>query len=515
MADQVIDPDETGLDQVSDDGYWRFVDDQWVATEKQIIALGNGSTPHDHGPVLSDDGFWELIDDDWKPSQKQIEALEEGAMPHNANATGHIDSHPTISVDYKTEILNVFTNLEPQQKMYVVVGASLFALLLSIILIVASISPAATLDDAIKDLDSDGIEDSLDDCPNGKSNWESDNVSDFDGDGCQDSSGDLVDDNDGILDLVDLCRIGSKNWIAKNTSDFDRDGCDNEQDPDDDNDGWSDAEENLCGSHPRDANSLATNSDNDAFCDLRDADDDNDGWSDSEEASCNTDPIDSNSVPEDSDQNNICNNNEEPNFVWVYQSVQYSTYLPLDINDYNYYNSKDHTCCYEDEDYLEYSTPDAGYVIEIAQSLEEMAIANGHTSQLEKAEFILAFVGAIPYVLDPDDDYDHPKYPIEILWENEGDCEDSTALYLSLMEALGYQTILVLLEVKADSTDTWGGHAMVGIRIPGHSGDSFSLDGSSVEYFSAETTAWYDDEFDGIGLNIWHDMQLITTYEID
>jgi len=201
-------------------------------------------------------------------------------------------------------------------------------------------------------------------------------------------------------------------------------------------------------------------------------------------------------------------------FSWEYQSNQYSISLALDKETYNFWKSKDHTCCYEDEDYLKYSTPDAGYVIETAQSLEDMAIANGHTSQLEKAEFILAFVGTIPYVFDPDDDWDHPKYPIETLWENGGDCEDSSALYASLMEALGYQTILVLLEAKYEPSDTWGGHALVGIHIPNHSGDSFTLSGDSKSYFIAETTAWYD-ESDGIGIDLWYDLQNITTYAIN
>ena len=98
---------------------------------------------------------------------------------------------------------------------------------------------------------------------------------------------------------------------------------------------------------------------------------------------------------------------------------------------------------------------------------------------LEKSEFILSFVGSIPYVLDPDDNFDHPKHPIETLWDNGGDCEDSSALYASIMESLGYETVFVLLEAMADDGDSWGGHAMIGIYIPNHSGEYFSLDGDS------------------------------------
>ena len=160
----------------------------------------------------------------------------------------------------------------------------------------------------------------------------------------------------------------------------------------------------------------------------------------------------------DSDSNTITyDGGDGPVFSWVYQSIDYSISLSLNEGTYDYYKSKDHTCCYENEDYLKYSTPNAEYVVEIAQSLENMAIENGYTSQFEKAEFILAFVGAIPYVLDPDDDYDHPKYPIETLWENGGDCEDSSALYASLMEALGYASNSgSWLDAKADAADLIG-----------------------------------------------------------
>ena len=201
-------------------------------------------------------------------------------------------------------------------------------------------------------------------------------------------------------------------------------------------------------------------------------------------------------------------------FSWEYQSRQYSINLSLDYDTYHQYKSKDHTCCFEEEDYLKYSTPDVAYITTAAQSLEDLAIANGFTSQIEKAEFILAFVGAIPYELDPDDGWDHPKYPIETLWEYSGDCEDSSALYASLMESLGYRTVLVLLEAKFYPSDEWGGHAMIGIYIPSFSGEYFTLDSDSRQYYFAETTEWLDGE-SGIGINVWYDMRNIETYAID
>ena len=202
------------------------------------------------------------------------------------------------------------------------------------------------------------------------------------------------------------------------------------------------------------------------------------------------------------------------NFIWEYDGKEYSMQVDLNEGTYNFYKSKNQNCCYEDEDYLRYYDTDSTYIQDVAQVLESSAIAEGYTTPLKKAEFILAFVGSIPYVLDPDDDFDHPKYPIETLWENSGDCEDSSALYGSIMEYLGYRTILVLLDAKADSGDSWGGHAMIGIHIPNHSGDYFSLQGDTRQYYQAETTEWIDG-YGGIGVDWWYDMQNINTYEIE
>jgi len=469
-------PDGTNLDSISDDGYWRLKEGEWVATEKQITELENGASPHDYVPALSDDGFWKLIDGNWEPSHKQLEFLQEGTVPYDANQNiaDAMTFHSTINVDHNSKMHTIITNLEPNQRLYVVISALLLVILLVISVIVVSISPDTIHEDRL-DSDSDGILNSTDLCPFGDSNWNSGNESDFDGDGCKDLGEDLDDDNDGVLDLVDLCQTGSMDWVSENSTDFDGDGC----------------------------NDLG-----------EDLDDDNDGWTDIEESSCNTDSKDVFSVPLDADEDNICNYNEDANFEWVYNSQQYSIYLPLELSVYNYYKNKNHTVItFALEEYTKYVTPNATYVIQIAQLLETLAIEEGYTSQLEKAEFILAFVGDIPYVLDGED-VEYPKYPIETLWDNGGDCEDSSALYSSLMEALDYDTILVDLDVKGDASDTWGAHLMVGISIPGHSGEAwFELENSTTKYFDAETTGWFD-EYDGIGINSWYAMDVWEFYEV-
>ena len=206
-------------------------------------------------------------------------------------------------------------------------------------------------------------------------------------------------------------------------------------------------------------------------------------------------------------------------FIWQYQSQEYSLTLTLNYDDYNYYKLLDHSV-YSDDDYQRFSTPSADYIIQLANTLSSMADNAGHTSSLEKAEFILAFVGAIPYQYDIDGMgvSDYPKYPIEMLWEYAGDCEDAAALYISLVEAVGYDAVLLMLLVLRDSDDEeWGGHAMPAIYIPGHSGDYVTLssgDKAGTQFYFAEATGWYDGS-SGIGENNWYDMDNIQIYDIE
>lgn len=125
---------------------------------------------------------------------------------------------------------------------------------------------------------------------------------------------------------------------------------------------------------------------------------------------------------------------------------------------------------------------------------------------------------------DLDDDGDgmgvneYPKYPIEMLWEHAGDCEDAASLYVSLMESIGYDALLILLLVKPNENEDWGGHAMPAIYIPNATeGEGVQLDDESksgMTFQFAEATGWYDG-YSGFGVNVWYDMDNIHLYDIE
>ena len=85
-------------------------------------------------PVLSPDGFWQLDDGEWVASEKQTVALANGAIAHDAvdiNSSFEGRSKPTI----------FFSNLKPKQRLYIFSGVCVASICLSLIIVIASLSP--------------------------------------------------------------------------------------------------------------------------------------------------------------------------------------------------------------------------------------------------------------------------------------------------------------------------------------------------------------------------------------
>ena len=206
-----------------------------------------------------------------------------------------------------------------------------------------------------------------------------------------------------------------------------------------------------------------------------------------------------------------------PQFTWVFDYQAYSLFLDFDYSLYRTFKLYDHST-YSWDDYQRFVTPNEDYVYELAIELRDLAVANGYVSELDIANFILAFVGGIPYQYDIDGMgvNEYPKYPIEMLWEHAGDCEDAASLYISLVESIGYDALLMLLLVKSGENEDWGGHAMPAVYIPNYSGgDGVELPTKAGQtFFFAEATGWYDG-YSGVGVDVWYDMDEIHLYDIE
>jgi hypothetical protein len=114
---------------------------------------------------------------------------------------------------------------------------------------------------------------------------------------------------------------------------------------------------------------------------------------------------------------------------------------------------------------------------EIAGELARVADAEGW-GRTDRLSFALAFVQCLPYAADDvTQGFDDPNYPLETLVDGEGDCEDTSILYASLLRALD-EDVVLLSPPK---------HMGVGIAsAPDAAGSGFEFEGQ--RYLYAETT---------------------------
>ena len=115
---------------------------------------------------------------------------------------------------------------------------------------------------------------------------------------------------------------------------------------------------------------------------------------------------------------------------------------------------------------------------DISSIISTMAQERGLTRE-GTINLVLSFVQSLDYAFDEgtagQDEY--WRYPVETLYEGAGDCEDMSFLFASVIEAMGYDVIILLFE----------DHMAVGVACAGASGTYYNLDGS--RYFYCEMTA--------------------------
>lgn len=164
--------------------------------------------------------------------------------------------------------------------------------------------------------------------------------------------------------------------------------------------------------------------------------------------------------------------------------------MQLDPETYYYFKSLDHDITDEEnwpDMYARFVTPTEDYVVELANDLDSMSNNEGF-NDIQTINFVLSFVQTIDYKLDNFTTYsgiqEYPKYPVEMLWDGQGDCEDGSALFASLMEAMGFDAVLIIL--PADENN--GGHAAVGVSHNDAVGTYYEL--NDKKYFFTETTSF-------------------------
>jgi hypothetical protein len=165
-------------------------------------------------------------------------------------------------------------------------------------------------------------------------------------------------------------------------------------------------------------------------------------------------------------------------YLWEYDGEQYSLDLNVTAKDYYSYrnNGADRSPQFETK-MITFVTSNDPVVVDLAQKLKAIAVSQGF-DQEQTENLVLSFCQGILYsndnISEGADEY--WRYSVETLYDETGDCEDKSVLFASVTEAMGYDSVLLLMP----------GHMAGGIALEG--GEGTYVDSGGVNYFYCETT---------------------------
>jgi predicted transglutaminase-like cysteine proteinase len=175
-------------------------------------------------------------------------------------------------------------------------------------------------------------------------------------------------------------------------------------------------------------------------------------------------------------------------YGWEFNTISYKISYNFDPSVYSFYKNQPHTIR-EYEDYASFVTIEEEAIIEIGLKLREIS-QEKEFDNLTEVNFVISFAQSLKYSEDniTAGVGEYPRYPIETLIDQTGDCEDTSALLISLLESLGYEAAMILIPEAWDGY----GHAAVGVSVEGASGVNYILNenqNNEISYYYAETTA--------------------------
>lgn len=148
-------------------------------------------------------------------------------------------------------------------------------------------------------------------------------------------------------------------------------------------------------------------------------------------------------------------------YSWTYEGNQKTLELLIPQALYNTYHNQYRpplVGTYKYDDYV-LEPRDDPTISDIAAALR--AKIGGDNSDF--AKFALSFVqGAISYVVDPPG-FEYPLYPLETLVDKQGDCEDTTILYASLLRAQGIPVTIAFVDTDRDDLPD---HVLALVLVP-------------------------------------------------
>ncbi|MBE0673326.1 MAG: hypothetical protein IH591_01570 [Bacteroidales bacterium] len=168
-------------------------------------------------------------------------------------------------------------------------------------------------------------------------------------------------------------------------------------------------------------------------------------------------------------------------YKWKFEGVNYRIELPIRPALYDKFRlQKRVDSLYWADEYVT-----KGICGEVRLLAQKLLQSGKLQNSYNEVAFVLAFTQSIvTYHKDPENDPrsilngEYPKYPIETLAEEKGDCEDSAILGASILKTMGYDSALIFLP----------GHCALGIAGTDDMPGSY-IEHDQKKYFYCETTA--------------------------
>jgi len=165
-------------------------------------------------------------------------------------------------------------------------------------------------------------------------------------------------------------------------------------------------------------------------------------------------------------------------YAWNFKGTHYSWKITIPKNLYEYYRAQPHERS-KLTTYKMYviSEKDKPYLDAMITKLKESGKEKGYTES-EVIMNVIAFIQGLPYFKDNVSTvYDeYPRYPIETLVDNGGDCEDTAILTAAFLREMGYGVVLI----------NPPGHMAVGVKCSSCKGTYWTY--NDEKYYYLETT---------------------------
>ncbi|MBE6525680.1 MAG: hypothetical protein E7Z66_03845 [Thermoplasmata archaeon] len=166
-------------------------------------------------------------------------------------------------------------------------------------------------------------------------------------------------------------------------------------------------------------------------------------------------------------------------FTWDYDGKKETYSIEILYSDLSEYRSSPISRSFVNSNYtLNYVTTDDPYLIKIAEDF--LKRTEGMADE-EVIQYVLVFVQNIEYQSDSDfmGQSEYWKYPLETLYDQGGDCEDTSILMSTILSLMGHDSVLAM----------YPGHMAPAVELNADIENGFYyLDNNGNKYYYCETT---------------------------